>query len=146
MDNFLQISITDNFFSLYNVSAAHAVASDAFDNPLGLPPRRPRARAALNPACVHSRITSRSNSARDAKILKINHPCGLCVSIGSFKLHKPIFFSSNCCSSSIKFLSDRPRRSNFQITSTSSGRSWLIKLFKMRRSTLTPLTFSSYIF
>ena len=28
-----------------------------------------------------------------AKILKINRPCGLVVSMGSFKLHKPIFFS-----------------------------------------------------
>ena len=81
IDNFLQISITDNFFSLYNVSAAHAVASDVCDNPLGLPPRRPRARAALNPACVRSRMTSRSNSAREAKILKINRPCDVVVSM-----------------------------------------------------------------
>jgi hypothetical protein len=32
-----------------------------FDIPLGRPPFRPRARADFNPACVRSRINSRSN-------------------------------------------------------------------------------------
>lgn len=52
-------SLTDNFFSLYNVSAEQAVASDAFDKPFGLPPLRPRALAAVSPFYMCSRITSR---------------------------------------------------------------------------------------
>ena len=40
----------------------------AFDNANFLPPLRPRARAALSPATVRSRISSRSNSASVAKM------------------------------------------------------------------------------
>ena len=36
--------------------------------PFGRPPLRPRARAADNPACVRSRMMSRSNSANEAKM------------------------------------------------------------------------------
>jgi hypothetical protein len=42
----------------------------------GRPPLRPRARAALRPATVRSRIRLRSNSARAAKTWKISRPGG----------------------------------------------------------------------
>ena len=44
--------------------AAWASRTWAFDSANFLPPLRPRARAALSPATVRSRISSRSNSTR----------------------------------------------------------------------------------
>jgi DNA sulfur modification protein DndB len=46
-----------------------------------LPPVRPLARAALSPACVRSRMSSRSNSARAPKMWKISFSPKLVVSI-----------------------------------------------------------------
>ena len=48
--------------------AAWASRTWAFDSANFLPPLRPRARAALSPAKVRSRINSRSNSASAAKM------------------------------------------------------------------------------
>ena len=55
----------------------------------GRPPCRPRARAAASPACVRSRIRSRSNSARAPKTWKISLPPLVVVSICSVRLLKP---------------------------------------------------------
>lgn len=59
--------------------------------PRGRSPHRPRTRGADNPACVRSRMTSRSNSASEANKLKVSRPCEVVVSIGSFKLFSPTF-------------------------------------------------------
>ena len=48
-----------------------------------LPPLRPRARAALSPAIVRSRISSRSNSASAAKIPNTRRPAAVVVSISA---------------------------------------------------------------
>ena len=50
---------------------------------VGRPPRRPRVRAAERPACVRSRIRSRSNSASAAKTWKTSRPPGVVVSFDS---------------------------------------------------------------
>ena len=50
--------------------AAWASRTWAFDSANFLPPLRPRARAALSPATVRSRISSRSSSANAAKMPK----------------------------------------------------------------------------
>ena len=47
----------------------------------GLPPTRPRALAAVSPACVRSRISSASNSANAAKIPNTIRPLAVVVSI-----------------------------------------------------------------
>ena len=46
----------------------------------GAPPMRPLARAEVRPALVRSEMSSRSNSARAAKIPKTNLPFGVVVS------------------------------------------------------------------
>ena len=53
--------------------AAWASRTWAFDSANFLPPLRPRARAALSPAKVRSRISSRSNSASAAKMPNRGH-------------------------------------------------------------------------
>jgi hypothetical protein len=50
-----------------------------FDKPAGWPPFFPLALAESKPAFVLSRIISRSNSASDAKMLKVNLPVGVAV-------------------------------------------------------------------
>jgi len=49
----------------------------------GLPPTRPRARADARPATVRSEISSRSHSARAAKIPKTSFPAAVVVSIAA---------------------------------------------------------------
>ena len=57
-----------------SASRARAAAKFFADKDEGLPPLRPRARAASNPARVRSRMISRSNSAMAEKMVKIKRP------------------------------------------------------------------------
>ncbi len=57
--------------SLYRAAATTALLFALPESPLGLPPSRPLARAALRPACVHSLIRSLSNSARVSRIDRV---------------------------------------------------------------------------
>src|SRR3954466_785054 len=59
------------------------IASGSRRRRLGLPPTRPRALAAINPALVRSRIRARSSSAAAPSTWRANLPCGVEVSIGS---------------------------------------------------------------
>ena len=59
-----------------SASAAIAIFRVAGVTLRGRPPTRPRARAAVKPACVRSRISSASNSANAAKIPKTKRPFG----------------------------------------------------------------------
>ena len=52
---------------------------------VGLPPRRPRRRAASSPARTRSWISDRSNCASAPNTLNRNSPCGVAVSICSVK-------------------------------------------------------------
>jgi hypothetical protein len=61
----------------------------------GRPPLRPRARAALRPATVHSRIRLRSDSARAEKTWKTSRAAGETVSIFSVTDSKWIFRGSS---------------------------------------------------
>ena len=61
---------------LYNASAIFAFSIAACDIPLGRPPFLPRARADFNPACVRSRINSRSNTLNGAQSPQ---PLGSCL-------------------------------------------------------------------
>ncbi len=61
--------------------AAWASRTWAFDSAKVRPPLRPRARAAVSPARVRSRISSRSNSARAAKMPNTRRPPAVVVSI-----------------------------------------------------------------
>lgn len=67
---------------LESFSIAFATWRSLAESEGGLPPTRPRSRAALNPAVVRSRITPRSNSANAAKIWKTSLPLGELVSMG----------------------------------------------------------------
>ena len=87
----------------------------------GRPPCRPLARAAARPARVRSRMSSRSNSARAPNIWKMSLPPDVVVSICSERLLKPISFSSSAVITSIKLVSDRPRRSSINPSSTNAG-------------------------
>jgi len=49
----------------------------------GRPPLRPRARAEASPATVRSEISSRSNSARAAKMPKTSFPAAVVVSMAA---------------------------------------------------------------
>jgi hypothetical protein len=82
-----------------------------------------RTRAAASPALVRSRIRSRSNSARAAKTWKTSLPPGVVVSIASCRLRNPIPCSASPVTVSTRCRSDRPRRSSFQTTRVSPGRS-----------------------
>jgi hypothetical protein len=73
-----------------------AIARSFPCNFAGRPPTLPRALAAVNPACVRSRIKLRSNSANDPKMLKINRPLAELVSMLSEREANPI----PCASSS----------------------------------------------
>ena len=74
----LQISSIVLFLSLYKAAAICAfLGVSAF----GRPPCRPRALAAFSPACVRSRMISRSNSASAPKMWKISFPPDVVVSI-----------------------------------------------------------------
>ncbi len=72
---------------------ARAARSLSGVHTVGRPPVRPRARAAASPACVRSRMRSRSNSARAPKTWKISRPPGVEVSIASVRLRKATFRS-----------------------------------------------------
>src|ERR1700759_3743077 len=54
----------------------------------GLPPTRPRLRAARRPALVRSAISARSSWATAPSTCSENMPCGVVVSIGSRRVRK----------------------------------------------------------
>jgi hypothetical protein len=66
--------------------------------------------------------------------LKFSRPCGVVVSIGSLRLFKPILRVINSFTTSIRCLSERPRRSSFQTTRTSPVRRFSNSLLKIGRS------------
>jgi len=71
MFKLLIISRADNP-ALCNRVAFLAFSMAAGDNPAGRPPFLPLARAAVIPAMVFSTISSRMNSAREAKMLTLD--------------------------------------------------------------------------
>src|SRR3954451_1371926 len=62
----------------------------------GLPPTRPRLRAASKPALVRSAISARSSCATAPSTCSENIPCGVVVSIGSHRLRKYAPFAASC--------------------------------------------------
>jgi hypothetical protein len=62
----------------------------------GLPPMRPRLRAACRPAFVRSAIRARSSWATAPSTWSENTPCGVVVSIGSRRLRKCAPLASSC--------------------------------------------------
>src|SRR5579863_3530504 len=89
---------------------------------LGLPPIRPRVRAACRPACVLCRMISRSISARAPKRWNVNLPPGVDVSMLSVRLKKLISRACKSITVSIRCFSERPKRSSRQTTMVSPGR------------------------
>jgi hypothetical protein len=67
-----------------------AISCSSFVNAVGLPPIRPFFLATSRPALTLSFIKSRSNSASDPKILNINLPVLVVVSIDSVIDLKPV--------------------------------------------------------
>ena len=85
----------------------------------GRPPFRPRARAAANPARVRSAMSSRSNSARLAKIPNTSRPLTVAVSISApapDSTRRPMPRSRRPSTVATKCRRSRPRRSSFQMT------------------------------
>jgi hypothetical protein len=72
-----------------------AISCSSFVNAVGLPPIRPFFLATSRPALTLSFIKSRSNSASDPKILNINLPVLVVVSIDSVIDLKPTSLSIN---------------------------------------------------
>ena len=105
-----------------------------------LPPLIPLALAALNPALVRSLISSRSNSAKEPKILNISRPCDVDVFIPSLMLSKLIFRSLSWVTISINSFRDRPSLSSFHTTKISPARSLSKALASSGRSFFTPDT------
>jgi hypothetical protein len=123
------------FLSLYN---ARAICAFFGVSAFGRPPFRPRARAALSPACVRSRMISRSNSASAPKIWNISFPPDVVVSIASVidlkpipRLLRPVIVSMRC-------LRERPSRSSLHTTRVSPSRRWLRASSSPVRSALAP--------
>jgi hypothetical protein len=107
----LQISSIVSFLSLYN---AFAICTFFLVSDFGRPPLRPLALAAVRPACVRSRMMSRSNSAKAPKIWKISFPPEVVVSIASVIDLKPIFRLLRPVIVSMRCLRDRPSLSRRQ--------------------------------
>ena len=84
------------------------------------PPLRPRALAAASPARVRSWIRRRSNCARLEKMLNINSPDAVVVSMApSESDRKPIPLPSNSSTRATRCGIERPRRSRRQTTKVS---------------------------
>ena len=97
-------------------------------NALGLPPMRPCALAAANPASVRSTISSRSISASADITWKKKRPMAVLVSILSVKERKWAPRSCSSDISAIRFLTLRPNLSSFHTTRVSP----LLTHFKAR--------------
>lgn len=89
----------------------------------GRPPVLPLALAASSPARVRSRIRSRSNWAKDPKMLNMRVPPGVLVSIASVSERNCTPLASKLLMSSTRFCRDRPSLSSFQTTTVSPSRS-----------------------
>lgn len=89
----------------------------------GRPPVLPLALAASSPARVRSRIRSRSNWAKDPKMLNMRVPSGVLVSIASVSDRNCTPLASKLLMSSTRFCRDRPSLSSFQTTTVSPSRS-----------------------
>lgn len=115
----LDISKMEYFPVSWRSKAVIANWSFSVDKPEGRPPFLPLALAATSPALVRSRIISLSNSANEAKILNVNLPVAVVVSMWSCRLTKLTPFSLNTATRSTRWRRERPRRSNFQTTTWS---------------------------
>jgi len=103
----------------------------------GRPPLRPRARAEAKPATVRSEISSRSNSANEAKIPRTSLPAALVVSIAApcpLSTFKPTPRAIRSCTVLIKWRKSRPSLCSFQTASVSPSRSALGHAAKPGRS------------
>jgi hypothetical protein len=82
-----------------------------FRNP-GLPPTRPRLRAAFRPALVRPAISARSSWATAPRTCRENMPCGVVVSMGSRRLWKWAPLASSCSMTASRWLTERASRSS----------------------------------
>ena len=137
MPTFVQISV---MLSLPASTRRFASSSCPLVMLFFLPPLRPLALAAANPASVRSRMISRSSSAMDAVIRKKNFPIADAVSICSFRLRSSMPRFSKASASSIRCLVERLARSSFQMMSASPLRKWSRQLFHSGRLSLAPLS------
>lgn len=78
---------------------------------------------AVRPACVNSRMSSRSNSASTPQMWNTRRPSGVVVSILSVKLLKPTPHASSSFTASIRRLRLRPRPSRRHTTRVLPSRS-----------------------
>jgi len=92
------------------------------DSLLGRPPTRPRARAAVSPATVRSRMISRSNWASAPNRWNTSRPPAVVVSMFSRSDRNPTPRASSAVTTSIRCRSDRPSRSSRHTTNVSPGR------------------------
>ena len=98
-------------------------------------------RAAVSPAKVRSRISSRSNSASAAKMPNTRRPAAVVVSICApypVSTRRPTPRVDRFCTVLTRWAMVRPRRSSFQTTSTSPVRSARTQLSSPGRSSRTP--------
>ncbi len=96
--------------------------------------------AAAKPARVRSMIRERSNSESAAMICSTKRPPALSVSMGSERERKLTPRLPRSAIVSTRWDSDRPRRSSFQTTSVSPGRSALSARVSCGRVAALPLT------
>ena len=90
--------------------------------PAALASARPCGRAAVSPATVRSRISSRSNSASAAKMRNTRRPSAVVVSSCApwpASTRRPTPRADRSCTVLTRWARLRPRRSSFQTTSTS---------------------------
>lgn len=112
----------------------------------GRPPWRPRARAEASPATVRSEISSRSNSAKAAKIPKTSLPAAVVVSIAAprpVSTFKPTPRSVKSWTVLTRWCRFRPSRSSFHTTRVSPPRSALRQEARPGRSPDRPEAWSS---
>jgi len=140
--NLLAISAIEYLPVSWRSWAVNANCSFSGDKPDGRPPFLPLAFAASSPALVRSRMISCSNSANEAKILKVNLPVAVVVSMWSCKLTKFTSCSWKSATKSTKSLSDRPSLSSFQTTTWSPFLRFPRSFLSSGLSVFFPETFS----
>ncbi len=111
--------------------------------PGGLPPTRPRRRAAARPSRVRSAIRSRSNCAIEAKTWNTSRPAGVVVSMSSARDRKPAPAAWMRATIPRRSWRERLRRSYFVTTKMSPGRSWSINRSSSGRAARVPEIFSA---
>ena len=117
----------DNLFDKYRPSWSRICRTSARrsgDRAGGLPPIRPRLRAADSPSLVLSEIRSLSNWAMEANTWKTRRPAGVVVSMSSAKDRKPAPFSRITSTMVNKSCKERLRRSYFEPTTDRHHVAW----------------------